>query len=183
MYLDFDKDTFCDFLDELVSTKKFLLERTVAGEQIIVTQWDHCLNCEQELRNEAVKLVVERGLTMKQALWPAYKDDHHRMENWQKLLTIANSGDSDKVKRLEKNVTQLENKLSRERSRSPRGNQQRALPAPPAQLALPAPSSQQSNGKGKKGKGKGKEKAGKEKENNSKQHTRQTRFFGIVPRL
>ena len=166
MYLDFDKDTFNDFLDELISSKNFLLEKTVAGKQIIVPQWDHCLNYEQELRNEAVKRVRELGLTMKQALWAAYKDDHHRMENWQTLLTIANSGDSDKVKRLENKVTQLEsklNQLSRQRSRSPRGNQQKALPAPQAQLALPAPSGQQNNGKGKKGKGKGKGKSCKGK--------------------
>ena len=103
---------------------------------------------------------------MKQALWAAYRDDHHRMENWQTMLTIANSGDSDKVKRLENKVSQLENKLnqlSRQRSRSPRGYQQRPLPAPQAQLALPAPSGQQSNGKGKEGKGKGQGKGAKGK--------------------
>ena len=103
-------------------------------------------------------------MTMKHALWAAYKDDHHRMENWQTMLTIANSGDSEKMKRLENKLTQLESKLtqlSRHRSRSPRGNQQKALPAPQAQLALPAPWNQPSGGKGKKGKGKGQGKGSK----------------------
>ena len=98
------------------------------------------------------------------------------MENWQTMLTIANAGDSEKVKRLENKVTQLENKLnqlSRQRSRSPRGNQQRALPAPQAQLAC---------GKGKKGKGKGQGKAAmpKAKENNSQQSSRPARFSTIL---
>ena len=45
---DLDKDTFGDFLDELISDKHFSLHKAVAGKQIIVPRWDHSLNDKPE---------------------------------------------------------------------------------------------------------------------------------------
>ena len=60
LYVDLDKDTFGDFVDVLISEKNFLLERRINGVKMIIPQWEHCLNYEQELRNEAIWLTIEQ---------------------------------------------------------------------------------------------------------------------------
>ena len=117
---------------------------------------------EQELPNEAVRLIVERGFSIQQALWAAYRNNHHKMEHWQTLLTIANSGDTDKVRTLENRVGQFESLLKKQKTQPPKNNSQQLTLLVPAKLALPAPAGNKSKGKGKAGKGKsGKGKKGK----------------------
>ena len=91
------------------------------------------------------------------------------MQHWILKLTIANSrGESSKMQKMEQRMATLENRL-KNRSRSPRRQQnQRALPASQQMLALPASSSQpKGKAKGQKGKGKGKNKGGKTQSSNS----------------
>ena len=72
LYGDLDKDTFSDFVDELIIEKNFLLERRINGVKMVIPQWEHCLNYEQELRNEAIRLTMEEGFPIKSAPWAAY---------------------------------------------------------------------------------------------------------------
>ena len=162
LYADLYKDTFSDFADELISEKNFLTEKHINGVKMMIPQWEHCMNYEQELRNEAIRLTQEEGYPIKAALWAAYRNDHHRNENWVMLIGVSNAHlirgggglDSKKAAQYEQRIQKLEQQLAQARSRSPRrNNQQLALPAPSnQQLVLPAPKKTA----GKKGKGKGK---------------------------
>ena len=77
---------------------------------------------------------MEEGFALKDALWHVLADKEHRMQHWILKLTIANARqDVSKVQKLEQRLAALEKQ--RKRSRSPRRQAQRALPA---QQALPA---------------------------------------------
>ena len=71
---------------------KFLLEREVAGSKLIAPDWNHCSGYELQLRKEALWLVREAKYSIEKALWTAYNNQHHRIEHWLTLLTIANAG-------------------------------------------------------------------------------------------
>ena len=157
LYEDLDKDTFMDFADELISEKNFLLEKRINGVKVVIPQWDHCMNYEQELRNEAIRLAMEEGYPIKSALWTAYRNEHHRNEHWIMLIGVTNADlirgggtDSKKISQYEQRIQKLEQQLAQARSRSPRRNN-----SAPSQLALPAPAPGP-KATGKKGKGKGK---------------------------
>ena len=138
LYADLDKDTFMDFADELISEKNFLQEKQINGVKMVIPQWEHCLNYEQELRNEAIRLTMEEGYSTKAAPWTAYKHEHLRDEHWIMLIGVTNAhlirGASDRNK--------LDQQLAQARSRSPGRNNQQAAPAPKKAGA-------KSNGKGK----------------------------------
>ena len=71
-----------DFADELISEKNFLLEKQINGVKMVIPQWQHCLNNEQELRNEEIRLTTEGGCPIKAVLWTAYRNEHRRNEHW-----------------------------------------------------------------------------------------------------
>ena len=89
IFADFTETTL-KILDELLSEKNFLLDRNIAGTRI-VPKWDHCLECEYQVRRQAIKLCVRKGYSFRSAWWTVYRDVEHRMEHWVQLLTIANS--------------------------------------------------------------------------------------------
>ena len=179
LYKDLEVNTFSDILDELLSDRNFLMEGG-DDDNIILPPWSECLNYEFQIRKEAVRLCMEEGFSIKDSLWHTLADKERRMQHWILKLTIANSRqESSKMQKMEQRLATLENRL-RNRSRSPRRQQnQRALPAPsqhplmpPQQmLALLASGTQQkgkSKGqKGSKGKGKGKGKGNKTQSSNS----------------
>ena len=118
LYADLDKDTFMDYADELVSEKNFLLEKQINGVKMVTPQWEHCMCCEQELRNEAIRLTTEGGYPIKAALWTAYGDDHHRNEHWIMLIGDTNAqlirggADSRETAQYEQRIQKLEQKLA-----------------------------------------------------------------------
>ena len=69
MYQDLTKDTWNDFLQGLLSTRNFRLEREVAGVRMVVPAWNHCLEHEYQIRKEAVCLSRTQGLPIQAALW------------------------------------------------------------------------------------------------------------------
>ena len=81
--------SFSRFLVELLSAKNFVLDREVAGEMLRVPRWEHCLDYEFQIRNEAMKLVRIKGYPIRAELSAAYHDQAHRMEHWITLLTIC----------------------------------------------------------------------------------------------
>ena len=91
LYADLDKDTFIDFADELISEKNFLLEKQINGVKVVIPQWENCMNNEQQLRNEAIRLTTEEGYPTKAALSTAYRNDHHRNEHWIMLIGVTNA--------------------------------------------------------------------------------------------
>ena len=124
LHADLSKDTFNDFLEELLSTDNFLMKRQVEGETRAAPIWAHCMEYEFQLRREAMKLCREQGYSIQAALWAAYRNQEHRMKHWITLLSIANtrcdttSGKASReVEQLKKQVAQLQ----KARSRSPRG--------------------------------------------------------------
>ena len=126
---------------------------------MVVPRWEQCLNYEQELRNEAIRLCTEQGRSIQQTLWMACATEHHRMEHWCMLLFIANL--STPSSSLQKRVLEFEKRLKK-RSRSPhrRPGQPHQIAngiLPPALHALSAPQ------KGTKGNGKGTGKGAKGK--------------------
>ena len=92
LYADLKETTFSKFLDEVLGEKKILLEREVVGSKLIVPDWNHCSGYELQLRKEALRLVREAKYSIEKALWTAYNNQHHRIEHWLTLLTIANAG-------------------------------------------------------------------------------------------
>ena len=156
LYEDLVKDTFMDFADELISEKNFLLEKRVNRVKVVILQWDHCMNYEQELRNEAIRLAMEEGYPIKCALWTAYRNEHHRNEHWIMLIGVTNADlirggggtDSKKISQYEQRIQKLEQQLAQALSRSPSRNNSAS-----SQLALPSPkaSGKKAKGKGKKG--------------------------------
>ena len=168
LYKVLEVNTFSDFLDELLSDRNFLME-TADDEHLVLPPWNECLNYEFQIRKNAIGLCMEEGFALKESLWHTLADKEHRMQHWILKLTIANSrGESSKMQKMEQRMAVLENRL-KNRSRSPRRQQnQRALPASQQMLAPPASSSQpKGKAKGQKGKGKGKNKGGKTQSSNS----------------
>ena len=97
LYADLTPLTWSDLLSELLSTRNFRLEREVGGVKLVVPQWSHCLEYEFQIRKEAISLTRSRGLSIQSALWSVYRNEHHRMEHWVTLLTIANAASSMSV--------------------------------------------------------------------------------------
>ena len=103
------------------------------------------------VRKDAVRLCMEEGFALKDALWHVLADKEHRMQHWILKLTIANARqDVSRVQKLEQRLAALEKQ--KRRSRSPRHQAQLALPAPQQQSALPA----KRTGRNRKGSRKGK---------------------------
>ena len=91
LYADLSKDTFNDFLEELLSTDNFLMKRQIEGETWAAPIWAHCMEYEFQLRREAMKLCREQGYSIQAASWAAYRNQEHRMKHWITLLSIANT--------------------------------------------------------------------------------------------
>ena len=53
---DLSKDTFNDFLEELLSDDIVLMNREIDNEVWAATQWAHCMECEYQSRREGVRL-------------------------------------------------------------------------------------------------------------------------------
>ena len=124
LYVDLSKETFNDFLEELLSTDNFLMKRQIEGETWAATIWAHCMEYEFQLRREAMKLCREQGYSIQAALWAAYRNQEHRMKHWITLLSVANtrcdatSGKASReVEQLKEQVAQLQKATPR----SPRG--------------------------------------------------------------
>ena len=124
LYRGLEVNTFSDFLDELLSDRNFLMESD-DDERLVIPPWNQCLNYEFNIRKEAVRLCMEEGFALKDALWHVLADKEHRMQHWILKLTIANARqDTSKVQKLEQRLAALEKQ--RRRSRSPRRQAQRA---------------------------------------------------------
>ena len=54
-------------------------------------KWSHCLECEFQVRKDAIKLTRSQGFPLGRALWTVYRNEQHRMEHWVTLITIANA--------------------------------------------------------------------------------------------
>ena len=125
LYSDLTKDTFNGLLEELLSTRNFLLERQVAGQQLVAPVWEHCLDYEYNIRKESIERTRKRGLPIQQALWSVYRDETHRMEHWVTLLCQANaapaSAPSGEMAAMRKELAEMRRKLAQrgDRSRSP----------------------------------------------------------------
>ena len=116
-HVDFTKDSSCGFLHERVSHKNFLPS---GGVKMVVSKWDHY---------EAIRLGTEEGQSIQEALWAAYRNEHHRMEHWCMLLTIASSNparsssDSGSLRR----IAALQKNSTRSRSSRRRGGPRNAF--------------------------------------------------------
>ena len=163
LYSDLTKDTFNDLLEELLSTRNFLLERQVAGQQLVAPVWEHCLDYEYNIRKEAIERTRRRGLPIQQALWSVYRDESHRMEHWVTLLCQANaapvSAPSGEMAAMRKELAELKRKLAQrgDRSRSPH---RKGPPAVTYSQNTPLAIGDRANPKSK-GKGKGQKNANK----------------------
>ena len=101
-------NTFSDFLDELLSDQNFLMESD-DDERLVIPPWNQCLNYEFNIRKDAVRLCMEEGFALKDALWHVLADKEHRMQHWILKLTIANARqDTSKVQKLEQRLAALE---------------------------------------------------------------------------
>ena len=69
------------FCDELLSEKNFMLDKEVGGNKVVKPEWTLCVGYELELRKEAIRLVREQSMSIQQAMWTAYRDQQHRLEN------------------------------------------------------------------------------------------------------
>ena len=100
-------NTFSDFLDELLSDRNFLMESD-DDEKLVIPPWTQCLNYEYNIRKDAVRLCMEEGFALKDALWHVLADKEHRMQHWILKLTIANARqDMSKVQKLEQRLVSL----------------------------------------------------------------------------
>ena len=77
LYADLTKDTFNDFLEDLLSTDNFLMKRQIEGETWAAPVWTHCMECEFQLRRDVMKLCREQGYSIQAALWATYRDQEH----------------------------------------------------------------------------------------------------------
>ena len=113
MYADFTENTWPKFLKELLNEDNFGLQREIQGEVWATPAWTHCLEYEYQLRKEALRLCLEDGYSIQEALWSAYADPQHRMKHWIQLLAVANSkssnsnADQQKIATLERKVAEL----------------------------------------------------------------------------
>ena len=131
---DLTKDTFNDLLEELLSTRNFLLEREVAGNRLVAPAWEHCLDYEHNIRKETIQRTRRRGLPIQEALGSVYRDEAHRMEHCVTLLRQANASPSalpsGELAAMRKELAEMRRKLAQrgDRSRSPHRKGPQALP-------------------------------------------------------
>ena len=88
LYEDLTESTCNRSLHELLSAKNFLLDSEVAGEMPRIPKWEHDVEYEFQIPNEALKLVHLEGCPIQKAIGTIYRDQAHRMEHWVTLLTI-----------------------------------------------------------------------------------------------
>ena len=163
LFSDLTVLTFPTFCDELLSDRNFLLEEEIGENKVIKPEWNLCLSYELEIRREAIRLTREQRMPIQQAMWAAYRDQPHRLENWSNFLKLESkkvdeSSKDAQIASLERRLKIMENRLI-QRSRSPRGKG-RALPAP-KQLALAAPAAPQDGQAKGKARGKNNRRKGK----------------------
>ena len=94
IYKDFNRSTFCDYLDTLLDREMFIFYKEVEGPPLIAPRWFSCLSCELEIRKEAVRLCKEESCGVQYALWSTLKNSEHRMKHWLQLVAIPNSASS-----------------------------------------------------------------------------------------
>ena len=124
------------------------MDKTIGDNRVVRPDWSLCMGYELELRREAIKNTRESGMAIHGALWSAYHNEHHRLENLSNFVRLSGT---PHVAEKDKQIQQLQNKASdlecKMRSRSPRGRN--------SQLAL-TDSSSHSSAPAKRGKSKGK---------------------------
>ena len=101
LFSDLDRNTFADFLDVLLSEKNFLLIKNIGTTRIIRPDWSLCMGYEFELRKEALRLVREKGFSIQRALWGAYNNESHRLENFLNFLKMDRVEDPDNERKLQ----------------------------------------------------------------------------------
>ena len=113
LYRDVEVTAVSDFLDELLSDRNFFMESD-DDEKFVIPPWNQCLNYEFSIRMDVVRLCLEEGFSIKDALWHTLADKEHRMQHWILKLTIANSRqNSSKAQKLEQRLTALEKQRRR----------------------------------------------------------------------
>ena len=124
LHADLTKDTFKDFLEEILATDSFILKGQIEGETRAAPIWTHFMDNEFQLRRDAMKPCREQGYSIQAAPWATYRNQEHRRKHWVTLPSIANSRRdtiSDKaareIEQLKKHVAQLQKARS---TRSPR---------------------------------------------------------------
>ena len=89
LYADLSKDTFNDFLEELLSTHNFRMKRQIEGETWSAPMWARCKEYEFQLRREAMTQCREQKDSIQAASWAAYRHQEHRVKHWVTLFSIA----------------------------------------------------------------------------------------------
>ena len=81
-YADLDEKTWNDFLEELLNRENFNFRLEIEGSgEMVGPDWNHCLEYDFQLRREALRLIRDRGVSTRQALWAAYADPQHRTKH------------------------------------------------------------------------------------------------------
>ena len=106
---DFTRMTCIDILDELLSERNCLMDKTIGDNRVVRPEWCLCMGYEVELRREAVKYTRERSMAIQEALWAAHHNEHHRLENFSPFLRLSGSSQSSTDE--DKTVQQLQKKL------------------------------------------------------------------------
>ena len=60
LYASFTRTTFVDSLDELLSERNFLMDKTIGDNRVVRPDWSLCMGFELELRREAIKYQGKR---------------------------------------------------------------------------------------------------------------------------
>ena len=119
LYADLSKDTFNDFLEELLSTDNFLMKKANRRRDLGCPIWAHCMEYEFQLRRDATKLCREQGYSIQAALWVAYRNQEHRMKHWITLLSLANPRCHTTSGRASREVEQLKKSCPHEGPKGP----------------------------------------------------------------
>ena len=106
LYTDLTKDTFNDFLEELLSTVNFLYEKANRRRDAAPI-WAHCMEYAFQLRREAMKLCREQGYSIQAALWAAHRNQEHRLKHWITLFSIAKTRSDTTSGKASREVGQL----------------------------------------------------------------------------
>ena len=119
---DLDEKTWNNFPEGPLRREIFNFRREIEGfGEMVGPDWSHRLEYEFQLRQEALGLIRDQGVSIRQALWAGYANPQHRMKHWITFLTVANSRSEssqalkDEVALLRKEVVALRS----QRSRSP----------------------------------------------------------------
>ena len=67
----------------------FFMDKTIGENRVVRPDWSLCMGYELELRREAIKYTRERGMAIQEALWSAYHNEHHRLENFSNFLRLS----------------------------------------------------------------------------------------------